>query len=340
MRANYAWLDDAANQNELVSGPPEDVAAILAVLDAESAAFWAKDLEAYARCWVDADYVRRTGWWSLGGVTWRVGWSEIEDRTRQQFRSFPDANPTPLTLRRENLCLRVRGDMAWVSYEQHAGDHGEAAIDMPGLSRETKILERHDGSWKLVYIAYLHHTTHQIGRPVIETDASRSLLRVNAAAETALAGGCGLVIRNGRLRAMRNEDDQRLGAALAWAGRIDVGLEARRGQLPILLRDPARDTEHLCWIVAESDKVLVSIEDRGLTGERLERAAVIYGLSSAQALLASRIVAGEDLSTAAEGLGVSINTVRTQLRRIFDKTGVRNQVALVRLLLTAAGPGG
>lgn len=37
-------------------------------------------------------------------------------------------------------------------------------------------------------------------------------------------------------------------------------------------------------------------------------------------------------------LAVSVNTLRTQLQRIFDKTGVRSQAALVRSLLSVEAP--
>jgi DNA-binding CsgD family transcriptional regulator len=50
------------------------------------------------------------------------------------------------------------------------------------------------------------------------------------------------------------------------------------------------------------------------------------------------IIAGHDLVNAAERLGVSVNTTRTHLQRMFDKTGVRTQPALVRALLSVASP--
>jgi DNA-binding CsgD family transcriptional regulator len=37
-------------------------------------------------------------------------------------------------------------------------------------------------------------------------------------------------------------------------------------------------------------------------------------------------------------LGITANTARTHLDRIFDKTGVRTQPALVRALLSVAAP--
>ena len=37
-------------------------------------------------------------------------------------------------------------------------------------------------------------------------------------------------------------------------------------------------------------------------------------------------------------MGITSNTARTHLQRIFDKTGVHNQSALVRVLLSAIAP--
>jgi DNA-binding CsgD family transcriptional regulator len=43
---------------------------------------------------------------------------------------------------------------------------------------------------------------------------------------------------------------------------------------------------------------------------------------------------GADPKTVAEELAVSLPTVRTHLRRVFDKTGTHRQADLVRLILT------
>jgi DNA-binding CsgD family transcriptional regulator len=50
------------------------------------------------------------------------------------------------------------------------------------------------------------------------------------------------------------------------------------------------------------------------------------------------IVDGKDLAAASALLGVSLNALRTQLQRIFDKTGARTQTVLVRALLSAEAP--
>jgi len=55
-----------------------------------------------------------------------------------------------------------------------------------------------------------------------------------------------------------------------------------------------------------------------------------YGLSNAEANLAYSLFMGKTVNEAAEALGVSINTIRTQLRSIFTKVGVHSQSALIQ----------
>lgn len=58
----------------------------------------------------------------------------------------------------------------------------------------------------------------------------------------------------------------------------------------------------------------------------------LYKLTPAEARYAARIVEGGSLATIARAAGVTHNTVRTHIRRIFVKTGTRRQAELVRLL--------
>jgi DNA-binding CsgD family transcriptional regulator len=61
----------------------------------------------------------------------------------------------------------------------------------------------------------------------------------------------------------------------------------------------------------------------------------LWGLTAAEATLAREVVAGRNLKDAAAGLGVSVATVRSQLARIFAKTGTDRQAELVLLMATA-----
>jgi DNA-binding CsgD family transcriptional regulator len=91
-------------------------------------------------------------------------------------------------------------------------------------------------------------------------------------------------------------------------------------------------------VVLEDGKALVSFDDVAMAGRRIELAGAIYGLSPAQVRLARLIVDGNDLAASSDLLGVSVNTLRTHLQRMFDRTGVRNQAALVGVLLSAEAP--
>jgi len=60
-------------------------------------------------------------------------------------------------------------------------------------------------------------------------------------------------------------------------------------------------------------------------------------LSPSEARLTAAIVSGKTLQEFAAEAGVSLNTARTLLKRVFSKTGVSRQAELVRLALTCAG---
>ena len=59
-----------------------------------------------------------------------------------------------------------------------------------------------------------------------------------------------------------------------------------------------------------------------------------YGLTPAEARLVSGLVQGKRLREIASEVGVSMNTIRTQLKSVFRKTDTHRQVDLVRMALT------
>jgi hypothetical protein len=133
----------------------KEKAAILEVIDRQSAAFWAKDFQRWADTWVNADYVRRLGWSEPGGVSSVEGWEAIGARMQKNMADNPKPNLTPAKLVRDRLNFRIYRDVAWVTFEQRGVDTGEPRFDMPGLSYETRIFEKHDGKWKVAYLGYL-----------------------------------------------------------------------------------------------------------------------------------------------------------------------------------------
>ena len=72
------------------------------------------------------------------------------------------------------------------------------------------------------------------------------------------------------------------------------------------------------------------------TADRTQALMERFGLTAAERSLTLDLVAGKSLKETAEARGISVNTARCHLGRIFDKTGARRQAELVRLLLQPA----
>jgi DNA-binding CsgD family transcriptional regulator len=80
--------------------------------------------------------------------------------------------------------------------------------------------------------------------------------------------------------------------------------------------------------------IAVFISDPGQRGEPSEQTLTqLFGLTRAEAALATQLSRGLQLQDAAEVLNISPHTARTQLKAIFAKTGVSRQAELVRLLV-------
>lgn len=77
---------------------------------------------------------------------------------------------------------------------------------------------------------------------------------------------------------------------------------------------------------------IVDPDESGQIGADLLRE--IYGLTPAEARLTQGILFGQSLQEFADAAEVSINTVRTQLKQVFAKTGTRRQVDLMRVLMS------
>lgn len=99
--------------------------------------------------------------------------------------------------------------------------------------------------------------------------------------------------------------------------------------LPVPLSAPAFEM----WELLDPARLLVLIIEPGAPlgsgGSLLQRS---FELTAAEARVAELVSAGLTSPQAARKLGVSPTTVKTQLKRVFDKTGVNSQVKLARLV--------
>jgi DNA-binding CsgD family transcriptional regulator len=86
----------------------------------------------------------------------------------------------------------------------------------------------------------------------------------------------------------------------------------------------------IAWVVVSDPETEPSLPSAQL------RAA--FGLTEAEARLASLIGAGEALRSAADKLGITYGTARARLAAIFEKTQTHRQGQLIKVLTAAVSP--
>jgi len=319
-----------------------DEAAILAVLEAETDAWMRRDFEGIARHWVHSDKTRRMVAFASLGTYVDIGWDAIALRLRSTMARFPETYDTSTRLRRENVNIVVGGDMAWVSYDQ-IGLEADDEFELAGLQHELKIFHRVDGKWKIACLVLMQGSVEHATNPLIEVDRSAKVLWINDSARQRISEHPGLTVVGGRLVCRRSAYKADLGDAIEWAfaqlnEHLPPAVAARLSRL-VHLGDGDDGRPCFCWVMIGDGRALVTFDHAGMVAQRIELAREVYGLSPAQARLAQLIAEGHDLTAAAGILGVSANTLRTHLQRMFDRTGARSQAALVRALLSAEAPG-
>lgn len=114
-----------------------DTAGIIAVLEAETRHFCARDLDAWAATWSHAPYVAKL---YAGRAPFRefVGWEAIRANTVAHLREHPEPIPVPATA--HDYAVDVFGEAALVRYAK-AGERGPV--------RETRLLVREGGAWRI-----------------------------------------------------------------------------------------------------------------------------------------------------------------------------------------------
>jgi DNA-binding CsgD family transcriptional regulator len=313
---------------------------IRALIEANRIAVWTQDFAAYEKCFVHADYITRWNASRFSGISERRGWDDIADRVRKMFedtsyRNLANAHETKV----ENLRLHIHGDMAWATFDQLYPDV-ELVLGprMGGLSREVRVFERHDGKWLIAFWGVMDISDGGRDAALIYLRSDGTVTWKSPAAIAALETDDDIVIRGGKLRIRDARTNAVLQDAIAWAARHDSGLLSLRGALPIV-HDPGEGLPmRVWWVLAGDGSILFVMGTAGLNEKRLDAAAVVFGLSPSQKQLAAHIADGRSLPEIAQTMGITTNTARTHLDRIYEKVGVRTQPALVRVLLSTASP--
>ncbi len=184
---------------------------------------------------------------------------------------------------------------------------------------------------------------------VLVVDATGRIVRGNAAAHGMLDAAGPLRAQAGRLRAARDGDTTRLRGLIADSAGPTAGADTDNGGTiflatqggarwavlvaPLMPRVTMFDLSdrRLVLVIASSIGTPKSVE------HRLRQA---FALTPAEARLAGRIIAGKRLEDIGAELGVSLATLRTQLKTVFEKTETRRQGELMQIGARLAGIAG
>lgn len=181
---------------------------------------------------------------------------------------------------------------------------------------------------------------------VILLDCRGRLAALNRAADELLEAHDGLMLhRNGKLGTCSESCSAALEKVIGHALEISLGLGRTTPGLLSVPRPSGKRpySVQVAPVKPRADErpgdlpyvsVFVVDPDKAIDAAR-EKLTAVFGLTSAEATLAVQLSRGQSLATAATEMGVSMNTIRTHLKRIFSKTDTNRQAELVALLNTA-----
>lgn len=314
----------------------QDERAIRAVISKDTRSYLSRDIQGWSECFLHSDRMLSIMAQADRGLLVHRGFDEFSEGMRKSMATEPAAASSQF--QHENFQITVIGDMAWATYDQSVNRSGDP-IDPPAITQELRILERLDGQWRIVaHIVFEPRRSSATG-PLVEVEADGTVVWINDAAKDRIGDFGGLTISAGRLRGARASWDKALRAGLAGAAELlnYAAYNARYeglARIPVVLGDDEEGALRVCVISVQDFRIYVAFDDRDALKRKLEQAAIVFAISPAQLQVAVEIAQGRDLPGIADTLGVSVTTVRTHLRRMFEKTGTHGQPALMRLLLS------
>ncbi len=125
-------------------------AAIRRVVDLETTAYYQQDFPTWRSTFLDTSYFRSYGYWEGYPEKVRVynGFDALEAFKKKQFvenRTLWQGSVEE----KSNENFRIYPGVAWYTYDQVSYDLKTRKL--LGKSVETRILEKHDGQWKIAY---------------------------------------------------------------------------------------------------------------------------------------------------------------------------------------------
>lgn len=183
------------------------------------------------------------------------------------------------------------------------------------------------------------------GTGVVVVDAKMRLIHADPTGEDLLQTGGAIRVAGNRVVVEDSASAFKLASLVQACGTkglgnggkvaIDRGGMRKPVQIEVL---PFRVHAGLLRPVSPVAMLLVNDPERDHEAN-IERLRRRFGLTRAEAALALEMMAGDGRAAAAARCGISVNTARTHLTRVFEKTGVNRQAELIRVLMASETPG-
>ena len=187
-----------------------------------------------------------------------------------------------------------------------------------------------------------------ISAGMLLVDAAGRIVHANAAGHALLEEGDYLRVAGARLVATDPSADRALAEIFAAAGTGDAELGTRGVSLPLTSRNGERYVAHVLPLAAGARRhaaagyaaaAALFVHRASLSGPAApEVIAKAYKLTPTELRVLLAIVEVGGVPEVAEALGVGSETVRTHLRRVYEKTGVHRQADLVKLVASYISP--
>jgi DNA-binding CsgD family transcriptional regulator len=178
---------------------------------------------------------------------------------------------------------------------------------------------------------------------VVLISAEVKVLLINRLARQIIDQNDGLTVIRQNLFASRTEETRHLQKLIQESVATSVGQGLRAGGTMNVSRPSQRSSFHVLITpvhlrnslpLAQQPAAAAFISDPDCQLETpVQTLWHLFELSHAEARLAAVLMKGCSLREASEELGVSLSTVRTQLKKLFEKTGTKRQAALIRAFL-------
>jgi len=314
----------------------DDRKAIADVIRAETLAFQDEDFEAWKACWVHDERTQDVYVSPTAGLSVLDGWRAAAEHMEEVFQSGVSCKMRDFS--QDDLRIDIAGNMAWVVFSSWSTTGYGTELE----AFETRILERDGRRWKILYSSFVEALQEGPDDTLVGVDGQGRVLRASATALGALKRHPILTVSAGRLRAQRPVWDKALQQAFAQAARHHGHFATHKvahemggpAQYPVILGSTDEGGVAVAHLSIRDCVTYVQIGGDDHLDRRLKFAQKVFGLSEGQLRVARKIALGAGLKVLAADLGISVNTARTHLSRLYEKTGVRSQPALVRLLLS------